>query len=162
MRHDLLYGLQILCIVDEFARVLVNDSDHVVGNARHQKPHFFAPIRFIIQYRRHKVAVKLCQLLGVCNEKRKNLESVAHHIRYVTLNYHTQRRDKQGLHCIEGRGPFQMPQSECRSLKKNVQIVRASGSLIQGSRIDERRQNLPQNVSKLQDLTLCQLNCAVE
>ena len=98
MRHDLLYGLQILCIVDEFPRVLVNDSNHIVGNARHQKPHFFAPIRFIIQYRRHKVAVKLCQLLGVCDEKRKNLESVAHHIRYVALNYHTQRGDKQGLH----------------------------------------------------------------
>ena len=98
VRDDLLYGLQILCIVDELARVLVNDSDHIVGNARHQKPHFFAPIRFIIQYRRHKVAVKLCQLLGVGDEKCENLECVAHHIRYVALNYHTQRGDKQGLH----------------------------------------------------------------
>ncbi len=160
--HNLLYGLQILCIIYELARVFVNDSNHIVGDARNQEPHFFAPIRLIVEDWGHQVAVQLCQLLRVGDEKCENLERVAHHIWDVPFHYHSQRGDQQWLHCIEGRGPFQVSQSECCRLKKDVQIVGTSGGFIQCCWINKRRKNLPQNVCELQDLTLCQLHCAIE
>ena len=55
-----------------------------------------------------------------------------------------------------------MSQSECSRLKQYVQVVWTSGRLIEGSCIDERGQNLSENVCELENLTLCQLDCPVE
>ena len=124
MLYNCFYALNLLISI---VRKLANDGDHESPHCRDEELHFLTPVAEVAKnWLAQKLVVGL-EFICWCNKSCINLESVSHVICYIFLDDFIQSRCQFVFNrskCLSIT--LYIGQSECRSFKKDICIVRTS------------------------------------